>query len=100
MELEIKSKTTGFCSPAESYVDKRLDLNELVTPNIHSSFYFKYDGPNMNGIRKGNIIVVDRSINPKLNELVIVTHGNQFRIVTYDGVIEYWGRISWILKKQ
>ena len=54
----------------------------------------------MNGIRKGNIIVVDRSINPKLNELVIVTHGNQFRIVTYDGVIEYWGRISWILKKQ
>ena len=30
MSLEIKTKTTGFGSPAETYVNKRLDLNGLI----------------------------------------------------------------------
>ena len=100
-DLFIKSRTSGFCSPAESYVDKRLDLNELVAPNSYSTFYFQYDGPAMIGIRPGNIIVIDKSIHAKLNELVVVVDDkNEFKIQPYDGKMEYWGRISWVLKKQ
>jgi len=49
-ELNIKSRTTGFASPAESYVDKRLDLNDLIIQNTYTTFYFRYMGPSTLGV--------------------------------------------------
>ena len=100
MELKIKSKTSGFASPAEAYVDKRLDFNELISPNTHSTFSFRYEGEPVFGLRHGNIVVIDRSIHPKVGELILTTINKQFKIVRYDGISEFWGRVSWILKKQ
>jgi len=42
MSIEVKTKTTGFGSPAETYVDKRLDLNDLIPLDIMTTYYFKY----------------------------------------------------------
>jgi len=44
MSLEVKTKTTGFGSPDENYVQNRLDLNQLIPKDIITTFYFKYDG--------------------------------------------------------
>lgn len=98
-ELEIKSRTTGFASPAESYVDKRLDLNELIVQDVHTTFYFQYKGPNTLGVRTGNVLVIDRSIEPGEGDLVIISEKECFKIRKYEGQPNLWGRVNWILNK-
>ena len=98
-DLDIKSRTTGFASPAESYVDKRLDLNELIVRDVHTTFYFQYKGPNTLGVKTGNVLVIDRSIDPKNGDIVILTDKSYFKIREYDGQPNVWGRVAWILNK-
>ena len=98
-DLQIKSRTTGFASPAESYVDKRLDLNDLIIQNTFTTFYFRYMGPNTLGVKTGNILVIDRSIEPTEGDLVVLTDKQCFKIRKYEGQENLWGRVSWILNK-
>ena len=65
MSIEVKTKTTGFGSPAESYVDKRLDLNELIVKDFYTTYYFKYEGDSRLGVNTGDILVVDRGLEPE-----------------------------------
>lgn len=99
MEFDIKTRTTGFASPAESYVDKRLDLNDLIVDNIYTTYYFRYMGPDCFGIKKGNILVIDKSIIPKYGDLIVLTDKSVFKIREYDGQDNLWGKITWILNK-
>ena len=57
-ELSIKTQTTGFASPAETYVDKRLDLNDLIVRDLYSTYYFKYSGPNVFDVKQSFISVI------------------------------------------
>lgn len=98
-ELNIKSRTSGFASPAESYVDKRLDLNELIVNDVHSTFYFKYKGPNTLGVMTGNILVIDRSEQPQEGDLIIIAEKECFKIRKYEYQENLWGKVSWILNK-
>jgi len=98
-DLQIKSRTTGFASPAESYVDKRLDLNDLIVQDFHTTFYFQYKGTNTLGVRTGNILVIDRSIEPNNGDLVVLSEKECFKIRKYEGQTNFWGRVSWILNK-
>lgn len=98
-ELNIKSTTTGFASPAESYVDKRLDLNDLIVKDIFTTFYFKYKGPDTLGVKNGNILVIDRSVQPEKDDLVVISDKSCFKIRKYEGQDNLWGKVSWILKK-
>ena len=98
-QLYINSTTTGFASPAESYVDKRLDLNELIINNVHTTFYFKYRGPNTLGVKTNDILVIDKEIEPVDNDLVIITDKTCFKIRKYEGQPDVWGKVSWILQK-
>jgi SOS-response transcriptional repressor LexA len=97
--LFIKSRTTGFASPAESYVDKRLDLNELIVNNVHTTFYFRYKGPDTLGVKNGNILVIDKSVDPVEGDLVVLTETSCFKIRNYEGQSNVWGKVSWILNK-
>ena len=98
-DLQIKSRTTGFASPAESYVDKRLDLNDLIVQDVHTTFYFQYKGTNTLGVKTGNFLVIDRSIEPGEGDLVILSEKECFKIRKYEGQPNVWGRVSWILNK-
>lgn len=98
-ELSIGSRTTGFASPAESYVDKRLDLNDLIVQDLHTTFYFQYKGPNTLGVKTGNILVIDRSIEPGDGDLVVITDKECFKIRKYEKQVNVWGKVSWILNK-
>jgi len=99
MELDIKTRTTGFASPAESYVDKRLDLNDLIVNNIHTTFYFRYTGPDCLGVKKNNILVIDKSIPLKEGDLVVLTDKLTFKIREYEGQDNVWGKVTWVLNK-
>ena len=98
-KLNINSTTTGFASPAESYVDKRLDLNDLIISNIHTTFYFRYKGPNTLGVKTNDILVIDREVVPDDDDLVIITDKNCFKIRKYEGQDGVWGKVSWVLQK-
>lgn len=98
--LKIKSQTTGFASPAETYVDKRLDLNELIVQDVYSTFYFRYKGPKTLGVETGDVLVIDRAVQPNEGDLVVLTDKLCFKIRPYENQTNLWGRVSWILKKK
>ena len=98
-EYRINSRTTGFASPAESYVDKRLDLNDLIVSDIKTTFYFKYGGVDTLGVKKGNVLVVDRKTKPNKGDLVVLTDKTCFKIREYDGQENLWGKVTWVLNK-
>ena len=99
-KLHISTRTTGFASPAESYVDKRLDLNELLIKDLKTTFYFKYMGPNTLGVKKGSVLVVDRSESPKQGDLVVLSDKTFLKIREFDGHSNLWGKVTWVLEQK
>ena len=97
--IYINATTTGFASPAETYVDKRLDLNDLIVKDHYTTFYFKYSGPSVFGINQGDTIVIDRTEEPKDGDLVILTDKTHFKLREYKGQKNLWGKVTWVLKK-
>jgi DNA polymerase V len=97
--IYINATTTGFASPAETYVDKRLDLNDLIVKDHYTTFYFKYSGPTVFGINQGDTIVIDRTEEPKDGDLVILTDKTHFKLREFKGQKNLWGKVTWVLKK-
>lgn len=62
--LANPNKVTGFVSPAEDYVQKRLHIAQRIVTDPVNTFYFEALDDQMKhfGIRKGSIIIVDKSI--------------------------------------
>jgi DNA polymerase V len=67
------SVAAGFPSPADDYVEKRLDLNELLINKPASTFFVRAQGESMlgAGIHSGDVLVVDRSLNPSVGKIVV-----------------------------
>lgn len=57
----------GFPSPADEYAESPLDLNTYLVRNRTATFFFRVSGDSMTGasIHDGDLLVVDRSIEPK-----------------------------------
>jgi len=71
--------SAGFPSPADDYIENNLSLSELLIRNHLSTFLMKTSGDSMVdvGINDGDILVVDRSIEPKNRDIVIaILEGN------------------------
>ncbi|MEN3044954.1 MAG: S24 family peptidase [Candidatus Hydrothermales bacterium] len=69
---KIKISFTGFPSPARDYGENSLDLNSLVVSNPCSTFFLRVeDNFEKEGIKKGDIIVVDTSIENFENKLIV-----------------------------
>ena len=66
--------SAGFPSPAEDYVEKSIDLNELLVKKPASTFMMRLTSSSMTkaGILQGDVLVIDRSLNPKNQNLVVV----------------------------
>jgi len=67
------SVAAGYPSPADDYVDKRLDLNELLINKPASTFFVRAEGESMlgAGIHPDDILVVDRSLHPAVGKIVV-----------------------------
>jgi len=65
--------SAGFPSPADDYLEKSLDLNELLITNKVATFFMRVEGDSLksNGIRNGDILIVDRSINVVPGKIVV-----------------------------
>ena len=63
----------GFPSPADDYIEDRLDLNDKLIRNKAATFLLVVQGDSMQniGIRDGDTLIVDRSLEPKDGKIVI-----------------------------
>ena len=63
----------GFPSPAEDYVEGRLDLNRYLIKHPVATFYVRVSGDSMTGagIHPGTILVVDRKVDAEDGDIVI-----------------------------
>ena len=75
----------GFPSPATDYVEDEIDLNSHLIKNIPSTFLIRVQGKSMSsiGIHNGDILVVDRSLNPKNFSTVIVNVNEELVVKSF-----------------
>ncbi|MFV0423904.1 LexA family protein [Oleidesulfovibrio sp.] len=71
--LFLCSVSAGFPSPADDYMDKKLDLNEYLIRNPESTFFIRVHGESMRdaGIYPDDILIVDRAVQPVSGRVVI-----------------------------
>jgi DNA polymerase V len=71
--LFISRVQAGFPSPADDYIETQLDLNELLIPHPASTYFVRVKGHSMKGVGifSGDILVVDRSLNPYHKAIVV-----------------------------
>ena len=72
----------GFPSPATDYVEDDIDLNAHLIKNMPSTFLIRVQGKSMNsiGIHNEDLLVVDRSLNPK-NFSTVIANVNEELVV-------------------
>jgi DNA polymerase V len=63
----------GFPSPAADYEEDKLDLNRHLVKNPVATFFVRVTGDSMlgAGIHHGDLLVVDRSLQPRDKNVVI-----------------------------
>lgn len=78
----LPSVSAGFPSPAEDYVEKNLDLNELLIAHPAATFFVRVEGESMAGaqIHTGDILVVDRALSPANGSIVIAVLNGEFTV--------------------
>lgn len=74
--------SAGFPSPAADYIDEQLDLNAYCITNRAATFIVRVSGDSMRdaGIFDTDIAVVDRSLTPKNNDIIIGIIEGEFTI--------------------
>ena len=74
--------TAGFPSPADDFVETRLDANDLVIDNPTATFFLRVVGDSMSGagILPGDYIAVDRSVEPKPGAIVVAAVSGEFTV--------------------
>lgn len=72
----------GFPSPASDYMEEGIDLNKRFVRRPSSTFFFEVEGDSMTGahIPDGSILIVDKSLTPKNNSIVIAVVDGEFTV--------------------
>lgn len=74
----------GFASPADDFLVKRHDLNELLIKHPQATFFWQVSGQSMRevGIDDGDILVVDRALKPRHGCIVVAQVEGDFTVKT------------------
>lgn len=72
----------GFPSPADDYVSEALDLNEHLISRQDATFFLRARGHSMMGagIQDGDLLIVDRSLTPTHQSVVIALVDGEFTV--------------------
>ena len=85
LPFHINKVGAGFPSPATDYVEEDIDLNNHLIKNMPSTFLIRVQGKSMNniGIHDGDLLVVDRSLNPKNFSTVIANVNDELVVKNF-----------------
>ncbi len=78
----------GFPSPADDYIEKTLDLNDLLVKKPAATFFVRAEGESMLGvgIHPNDILVVDRSLNPVVGKIIICALNGELTVKRLKGI--------------
>ena len=85
LPFHLNKVGAGFPSPATDYIEDDVDLNSHLIKNIPSTFLIRVQGKSMNnvGIHDGDLLVVDRSLDPKNFSTVIVNINEELVVKSF-----------------
>jgi len=80
--LFMATVPAGFPSPAADYEEGKLDLNKHLIRNPAATFFVRVTGDSMlkAGIHSGDLLVVDRSIEPRDKNVVIAVVNGELTV--------------------
>jgi DNA polymerase V len=80
--LVLNKIAAGFPSPAEDYIDKTVDMNDLLISNKEATFIVQVESLSMRdiGIDINDYLIVDRSIRSQHQDIVIAFIDNDFTV--------------------
>ncbi|MCM1110633.1 MAG: translesion error-prone DNA polymerase V autoproteolytic subunit [Clostridium sp.] len=72
----------GFPSPAQDYITESIDLNRELILHPAATFYARVVGDSMSeeGITEGDILVIDKSIEPEEGDLAVCCLDGEFTL--------------------
>ncbi|MER3464074.1 MAG: peptidase S24 [Chitinophagaceae bacterium] len=76
------ANATGFGAAADDYAERGIDLNEQLIKNKPATFFFRVNSNAMldAGIHKGDVVIVDRSLEPKNGSVIIAVLNGEMLI--------------------
>lgn len=116
--------SAGFPSPAMDFTESSIDLNKVLVENPIATFYVQVEGNSMidAGIQDKDLLVVDRSLEPRNNKIAICLLDGEFTVkrirlennelflmpenpnyqpiqVTEENQLIIWGIVTYVIKK-
>jgi DNA polymerase V len=120
----VKRVPAGFPSPAADYYEDRLSLDEHLIEHKEATFFVRVQGHSMTGfgIHDGDLLVVDRALDPADRSVVIAvvdgsftvkqlcripdgvllrsgTKGHSDILVSGDQELTVWGVVRWSIHR-
>ncbi len=114
----------GFPSPADDYLERQLDLHELLVEHPEATFFVRIEGDSMigAGMHSGDILVVDRSLTASDGKIIVALLGGEFTVkrlqkrgqkiclaaenpryrpleVTEDSDFQVWGVVTYVIHR-
>ena len=80
--LYLNTIKAGFPSPATDYIESDLDFNKYLITNRAATYAVRAQGDSMinAGIFPGDIMIIDRSITAKSNDIIIASLDKEFTV--------------------
>jgi len=85
LPFHLQKVGAGFPSPATDYVEDDIDLNAHLIKNTPSTFIIRVQGKSMTsiGIHDGDLLIVDRSLDPKNFSTVVVNINDELVVKSF-----------------
>lgn len=124
LQLFLDLISAGFPSPAESITDRSIDLHQHLVQHPTATFLARATGNSMidAGIFEGDLLVVDKQLTPRNNDIVVAIHHDEFLVkrliyknteaflvaenaemkfspITIDAETTIWGVVSSIIRQ-
>jgi DNA polymerase V len=120
--LLLERIAAGFPSPAEGWVERRIDLNQQLIRHPDYTFYMRVTGDSMSPrLEEGDILIVDRACEVEDEDIIIARIAADFTVkqfclidgrcylkplncnyepipVSEDLDAEIWGKVIWSLR--
>lgn len=95
---------TGFPSPATDYAEYGISLDRSLIEHPEATFFFRVSGRDLEtlGVFDGDLLVVDRSLTPTGNQMVVAVADGELVIRRAaelsrrgQGELILWGTVRW-----
>jgi DNA polymerase V len=99
LTLFLSRVAAGFTSPADDHVDQKLDLNAYCVENAAATILGRVEGDSMTGygIFDGDIVVVNRALEPKDDDIVVAVLDGEMTVKKLRVRGKNGGRRVWLV---